>query len=491
MRRTRFCYCVLCAVLGAALAFVLFFSMPQTAHAQQAKPVSFIEDVAPVLKESCFGCHGAKNPKGKLNMTTFAAFAFGGTKGEAFIPGDPENSYLMLALTATDKTLMPPRDVGGPLPKDKIALIERWIKEGAKLDSQVAKDADLGRELRKRWTPPLPWDKYPFPVSINALVFSPDGKKLVASGHHELTVWDAATGKLEKRIRTRCRRALAMAFLPDGKLAVAGGRPGEEGDVRIYDLNGPTAKMENGIAILDGVKDPKVMLGHLIETDDEILCLAVSKDGKQLAAGGCDRMVHVFDLSKGYGNVKETQAFENHADWVFDVAFSPDGKFLLSASRDKTAKVWDLENKVSLLTFPGHQAAVYGVSISEDGKTAYSVGEDKQIRSWNATGDQVKQIRAAGGHGDVILKMVGGKEKTLATCSADKSVRLWNESNLGAVRTFGGLTDHVFAVALSPDGKQIAGGSWNGEVKIWNAADGKVVAEFNASPGLQTAAETK
>jgi len=86
-----------------------------------------------------------------------------------------------------------------------------------------------------------------------------------------------------------------MAFLPDGKLAVAGGRPGEEGDVRIYDINGGTPKMQDGVALLDGVKDKGVLIKHLLDTDDEVMCLAVSADGKKLAAGGCDRIVSVWD----------------------------------------------------------------------------------------------------------------------------------------------------------------------------------------------------
>ena len=77
--------------------------------------------------------------------------------------------------------------------------------------------------------PPMPPAAYPFPVTITALAFTPDNAKLVVGGHHEMTVWNVADGKLEKRIRTRAERAYAMTFLPDGKLAVAGGRPGQEG----------------------------------------------------------------------------------------------------------------------------------------------------------------------------------------------------------------------------------------------------------------------
>src|SRR5207253_1710469 len=131
-----------------------------------------------------------------------------------------------------------------PLPKDKIAVIERWIKEGARLDAGIAAKADLMRELRVRWQPPTPPIAYKYPININALAFTPDNKKLVVGGYHELTVWDVDLGKLEKRVYTRAERAYALVFLPDGKLAVAGGRPGQEGDVRVYDLKGGMPKQE-------------------------------------------------------------------------------------------------------------------------------------------------------------------------------------------------------------------------------------------------------
>src|SRR5438132_14264706 len=118
-----------------------------------------------------------------------------------------------------------------------------------------------------------------------------------------------------------------------------------------------------------------------------MLCLAVSKDGKKLAAGGCDRLVRVWDLTPGYAKANLEHSIENHADWIFGVAFSPDGKHLLTASRDKTAKIWDLAAKESVATFPDHQNGVYGVAIKPDGKTGVSVGEDNQIRLWNANAE--------------------------------------------------------------------------------------------------------
>src|SRR5262249_60339265 len=96
---------------------------------------------------------------------------------------------------------------------------------------------DLLRERPARSVPPPPPAASRLPAPVTALAFTPDNAKLVVGGHHELTVWDAASGTLEKRLATRAERTYAMLFLPDGKLAVAGGRPGQEGHARRYSLH--------------------------------------------------------------------------------------------------------------------------------------------------------------------------------------------------------------------------------------------------------------
>jgi WD40 repeat protein len=477
------------AILAAVGAFCVAPESPlAAAPPARTGPVSFINDIAPLFKENCFACHDAKKRKGKLDMTTFENLRKGGDNDDPIVAGKPDESLIVDLIAAKGSRRMPPKETGDPLPAEKVALVKQWIAEGAKLDAALQPKSDLLRELRVRWNPPAPPATYKFPVTVTALAFSPDGKKLVVGGHHELTVWDLAAAKLEKRISTRAERAKALVFLPDGKLVVAGGRPGQEGDVRIYDLNGGQPKMVNGVAVLDGVHDPKVMLKQLVDSDDEILCLGLSADGKKLACGGCDRLVHIWDLSNGFAKANLEQKIENHADWVLAVTFSPNGKQLLTASRDKTAKVWDLEKKESLLTFPDHQNPVYGVAIKPDGKVAFSVGADKLLRVWNVA-TEGKQIRAAGGHGNEVFKVlyVAGKTPSLVTCGADNTVRVWSDNGTAA-RTLSGHTDWVYALAVSPDGSQAASGSWNGEVKVWKLADGAPVTAFNASPGFHQVA---
>ncbi|HEV3438457.1 MAG TPA: c-type cytochrome domain-containing protein [Gemmata sp.] len=483
MPRLR-CACVLCA-MTAAVVYMLLFANPQTASAQPVagKPVSFINDVAPILKENCLACHDAKKKSGKYDMTTFEKLLAGGANGEQIVPGKPESSEFHALMITTEQRRMPPRDKGEAVPKDKADVIARWIKEGAKIDGGLDTKADLVKELRVRWKPPVPPKTYQFPIIVNALAFVPDGKQLVVGGHHELTIWAVDTGKLVKRVYTRAERAYAMAFLPDGKLAVAGGRPGQEGDVRIYNINAK-GKMEGNVEILDGVNDKAVLVKHLFDVEDSVLCLAVSPDGKTLAAGGCDRAVRVFDLSDGVEKAKLVQTVENHADWVLGCALTADGKYLVTAGRDKTAKVWDLKAKESVVTFPEHQNIVYGVAIKADGSVGFSVGADKNIRTWKPNGEG-KQVKAGGGHGDEIFKVIAApKDALLATSSADKTVRLWNLETLAATKTLSGLTDYVYAVAFSADGQFVAGGSYDGEVRVWKVSDGSVVKGWNASPGI-------
>src|SRR5438046_4711077 len=113
------CCCILCSLIGLALTWLMFFASPPAASAQPPKgPVSFINDVAPILKENCFACHDSKKRKGKLDMTTFESFRKGGTKDEPWVAGKPEESVIIDLLTARGNMRMPPKEAGDALPKE-------------------------------------------------------------------------------------------------------------------------------------------------------------------------------------------------------------------------------------------------------------------------------------------------------------------------------------------------------------------------------------
>lgn len=481
MFRSHYCVCILCGLIGLALALLLLLTTPATLQAQDKGPVSFIDQVMPILRENCYACHDAAMKKGKFSMATYETLRAGGLKGDPVVPGKSQQSLLIKLLTRGDKKRMPPPNTGEPLPAAKIALLSRWINEGAKAD--VDAKADLLKLLLARWQPSPPPASYKFPVVINALAFTPDGQKLVVGGTHELTLWDISQARLLRRLFTRAERTNGLAFLADGKLAAAGDRPGQEGDVRIFDLEAGTAKDVNGVPMVDGINDKSVLAAVLLQIDDSILALAVSPDRKKLAAAGCDKLVRVWDLSGGLAQAKPEQTFKNHSDWVRSLAFSADGKLLASGSRDKTAKVWDLAAKKNLLTFAEHQKPLYGVVLAANG-TGVSVGEDGDVRLWDlAAGKAGKTLK---GHTKKIFSLAyhaSDKTPLLATGSADKTIRLWNPLTGAALHTLSGYTDWVSALAFNADGSRLAGASWNGEVRVWQTSDGSLVKSFNATPG--------
>ena len=223
----------------------------------------------------------------------------------------------------------------------------------------------------------------------------------------------------------------------------------------------------------------------LVETQDVVFSVAFSPDNKRIATAGADRTIRIFEVETG----KLLSQIEDHADWIFAVAWSPDGKRLASASRDKTAKVFDVEKKESLVTFPGHAQPVYTISFTPDGKGIASGGEDNRIHVWSPDNDG-KPIRNMGGFAGTVFKLrYAGDGKSLVACSGDKMVIVFSPTG-SVTRKLQGHKDWVYSVAISRDGKTIASGSWDGEVKLWNAADGKVIRSFVAAPGYKAAAQT-
>src|SRR5262249_62185254 len=119
MRLTRYRLCILCAALAALTAW-LVLSVP-IARAQD-KPVSFINDVAPILKENCYACHDAKKRSGKFEMTNYETFRKGGSNDDPVEPGTPAKSLIVKLLTTTGEKRMPPKDKAGALAKEKVEV---------------------------------------------------------------------------------------------------------------------------------------------------------------------------------------------------------------------------------------------------------------------------------------------------------------------------------------------------------------------------------
>src|SRR6476620_4633977 len=127
---TRYRLCILCALLSALAAWLV---LGTSAASAQAKPVSFINEVAPILKENCFACHDAKKRSGKYDMTTFEKLLAGGAGGEGITAGAHAESELYTLIVSAKERRMPPRkDNLSPVPMAQTDVIKRWIDQGAK-----------------------------------------------------------------------------------------------------------------------------------------------------------------------------------------------------------------------------------------------------------------------------------------------------------------------------------------------------------------------
>jgi len=422
-------------------------------------PVSFSKELAPILARKCVACHGPEKSKGHFRLDSFDwLMKAGESKSAPVVPGHPEQSELVRRLTATDEDdRMPQKD--DPLPANQIALVERWIKDGAKFDSADPK-VPLVTLIPK--TPhPDPPAAYRHPVAITALAFNPDGNELAAGGYHEITIWNPSDGKLLRRIRNVAQRTHSIDYGPDGALlAVAGGAPGQSGEVALFN---PT----NGALLR--------VLGTL---PDVALTLSFSPDGSRLAVGSADNSIRVYDVATS----KEQLTIQQHADWVMSIAWSRDGAHLASASRDRTARVYAATNGDLEVSYTAHQGPVLAVAFSEDGNRVCSAGRDKKIHLWDAK--EGKAAGEIGGVDDEIFKLVVF-EKSIFSCSADKKIRQHAMDKKELVRTFSGHNDWVYSLAIDGKSKRLASGSYDGEVRVWNLEDGGALSAFIAAPGYR------
>jgi hypothetical protein len=166
-----------------------------------------------------------------------------------------------------------------------------------------------------------------------------------------------------------------------------------------------------------------------------------------------------------------------HKDTVTAFVLAADGKLGVSASRDKTLKVWDLDNLRPMRTLQGHSDWVTCVAVTPDGERAISASLDGNLILWNVTSGKVEQkMRVHSGWwlawviNGVALEPSG---ELAVSASADKTIKLWDLKTGRCLHILKGHTDSVEAVAVTPDGARVVSASKDKTLKLWDLKTGQ------------------
>lgn len=451
----------------------------------QAKPVeateavSYHRDVRPILVQHCQGCHQPAKPLGGLVLTSFADLQKGGeSESPGFVAGKPDESQLISQVTPKDGAAAMPKE-RPPLKPEEIDVLRRWIAAGAIDDTPMSVRAVVDMK-----NPP----KYSLPPVLTSVDYAPDGSLIAVSGYHEVLLHKPDGSEIVGRLVGLSERIESCVFSPDGqKLAVVGGSPGRFGEVQIWNV--PKRELELSVQV-----------GF-----DTLYGASWSHNGKLVAFGAPDNRVRAIDATTG----QEVLQMGAHTDWVLGTVFSLDDSHLLSVSRDGSLKLTEVatqrfEDNVTSIT-PG---ALKGglISVDDIPKAAetdidmvamggadgvpkiYRIYRDKARQ----IGDDFNFIRACEAlPGRVFSVEVSRDGKYLAAGSSydDEAsgqrhgmARVYNVADAAKVSQFEGDFGPVYDVAFRPDSQQVAVVGFDGKVRLYEPATGKLAKEFDAVP---------
>jgi len=222
------------------------------------------------------------------------------------------------------------------------------------------------------------------------------------------------------------------------------------------------------------LRPPELALGSpqlacLRGHENRVTSVAYSPDGRRVVSGSRDRTGRVWDAKSG----AELACLRGHKERVESVAYSPDGRRIVSGSDDKTVRVWDAQNGAELACVRGHEGGVTSVAYSPDGRRIVSGSSDRIVRVWDA--QSCAELACLRGH-EGVVESVAYSPDGRRIVSGARTVRVWDAQSGAELACLRGHEKWVRSVAYSPDGRRIVSGSEDDTVRVWEAQGGAELA---------------